>query len=196
MVTQKFLEFILRSDLNRVDQVNHTAQKAWKALHLVMYVLKKGNRNTKGSAYTSLVRPVLEYGAACWDPCREGKINALDRVQKKAVQFTNHTKDSDWENFAQRRKIARLCALFKAYSGELAWIAIRDGLRRLYYLSRIDHIRKIRNKKQRTDIGRYSSVNRTIKNWKQLPAEAFGTFPCKPKSFRNRVRKAVINWVK
>ena len=52
------------------------------------------------------VRPVLEYGAACWDPYREGQIRALDRVQKEAVQFTNHTKDSDWETLAQRRAIA------------------------------------------------------------------------------------------
>jgi hypothetical protein len=120
--------------------------------------------NTKGLAYTSLVRPVLEYEAACWDPSREGKINASDRVQKKPAQFTNHTKDSDWETLAQRRTIAHFYALFKAYCGERTWRAIRDGLRRLYYLSRIDHIRKIRNRKQRTDIGRYSSVNRTIKN--------------------------------
>jgi hypothetical protein len=69
-------------------------------------------------ACTSLVRRVLEYGAAFWDQCREGQINALDRVQKKAAQFTNHTKDSDWENLAQRRTITRSCALFKAYCGE------------------------------------------------------------------------------
>ena len=159
-----------------MDQVNYILEKVWKTLHFVIRVLKKGNRNTKGLAYTSLVRPVLEYETACWDPCREGKINALDRVQKKAAQFTNHTKDSNWKTLAQRRKIARLCALFKACSGELAWRAICDGLRRLYYLSRIDHIRKIRNKKQRTDIGRYSSVNRTIKNWNQLPAVALGIY--------------------
>ena len=54
-----------------------TVQKAWKALHFVMYVLKKGNRNTNSLAYTSFVRPILEYGSACWDPCR-GQINALD----------------------------------------------------------------------------------------------------------------------
>jgi hypothetical protein len=27
------------------------------------------------------------------------------------------------------------------------------------------------------------------------PAEALGTFPCKPKMFRNRFRKAIINGV-
>jgi len=62
-----------------------------------MHVLRKGNRYTKSSAYTSLVHPVLEYGSACWDPRREGQINALDRVQKKAAQFTYYMKDSDWE---------------------------------------------------------------------------------------------------
>jgi len=93
---------------------------------------KKGNRNVKSLAYTSLERPVLDYGSAYWDSCREGEINELDRVQKKAAQFTNHTKDSDWETFAQRRTIARLCALFEAISGERAWKAKRDGLRRAY----------------------------------------------------------------
>jgi len=67
----------------------------------------------------SLVHPILEYGSACWNPCK-GQLNTLDRVQKKASQFTKHMKDSDWETLAQRRTIARLCALFKAYSGERA----------------------------------------------------------------------------
>jgi len=69
----------------------------------------------------SVARPILEYGSACWDPCREGQMNVLDRVQEKAAQFTNHTKYPDWGTLAQRRTTARLCALFKAYSGKRAW---------------------------------------------------------------------------
>jgi gentisate 1,2-dioxygenase len=59
-------------------------------------------------------------------------------------------------------------------------------------------LRKIRGKdrKQRTNIGKYSFVNRTTKNWNQLPAEALGTFPCKPKILRYRVRKSFINGMK
>jgi hypothetical protein len=51
------------------------------------------------------------------------------------------------------------------------------------------HVRKIMDRKQRADIGKYSFVNRTIKNWNQLHAEALGTFPCKSKIFRTRVGK-------
>jgi hypothetical protein len=41
-------------------------------------------------------------------------------------------------------------------------------------------------------MGKYSFVNRTIKNWNQLLAEVLGTSPCNPKIFRNRVAKAFI----
>ena len=145
-----------------MDQVNCRAQKAWKAFHFVMRVLTKGNRSTESLAYTSLVCPVLEYGSASWDPCTKGQINALDKVQKKAAQFSNHTEDSEWETLAQRR-IASLCTLFKAYCGEMAWEAKRDVLRRCCYLGGFDHVQKMRDRKQRTDIGNCSFVNWTIK---------------------------------
>ena len=93
----KYLIIILRSDLSWEDQVNYTVKKAWKSLHFTMRILKKGNGNTKNLAYMSLVRPILEYGAACWDQYREGQIHALDRVQKKAAKFAYHTNSSNWE---------------------------------------------------------------------------------------------------
>ena len=104
---------------------------------------KKGNSNTKSLAYMSLVRPILEYGDACWDPCREGQISALDRVQKKAAKFAHHKNSPNWETLASRRKLSRICALFRAYSGECAWKPIGDRLQRPHYLSRVDHERKI-----------------------------------------------------
>jgi hypothetical protein len=87
----KYLGIIVRSDLSWADQVNFTVQKAWKGLHFIMRILKKGYKNTNSLAYTSLVCPILEYGAACWDPYRECQINALDLVQKKAPKFAQHT---------------------------------------------------------------------------------------------------------
>jgi len=163
-----------------------------------MHVLKKGNSNTKFLNYATLLRPILEYGAGCWDSCKEGQIHALDRVQKNAAKFAYHMNESNWETLSQRRKISRLCALFKAYSEERAWKTIGDRLQMPNYLSRVDHERKIRNRRQRTDVGKYSFVNRTIRLWNRLPAESLGTLRCKPNAFRKRVRSAinVVNWRK
>jgi len=50
--------------------------------------------------------------------------------------------------------------------------------------------------KQRTDIGKYSFVNRTLKKLEPIPAEALGTFSCEPKIFKKRIREVIINGVK
>jgi len=91
----------------------------------------------------SLVRPILEYGAACWDPYREGQISALDRVQKKAAKLAHHTNSLNWETLASHRKLSRICALFKAYSGERAWKPVGGRLQWPHYLSSVDQERKI-----------------------------------------------------
>jgi len=57
------------------------------------------------------------------------------------------------------------------------------------YLSRVDHLWKIRARKQRTDIGKYSSVNRSITDWNQLPEGVIGTSHGKTHIFKTRVRK-------
>jgi hypothetical protein len=50
-----------------------------------------------------------------------------------------------------------------------------------------------RNVGYQTDIGKYFFVNRTIKQWNQLPAEAHATFPCKSHILRKRIRKVTTS---
>ena len=121
-------------------------------------------------------------------PYREGQISALDSVQNKAVKFAHHSGSSVWESLAQLRKIARMCALHKAYTGDRTWKAIGDKLQAPSYLSRVDHHWKIRARKQRTDIGKYSFMNRSITEWNQLPEGAIGTYHGKKHFFKTRVR--------
>jgi hypothetical protein len=54
----------------------------------------------------------------------EKDINALDRVQTKSAQFTNHTKDSGWVTLAKCRPIARYAHYVKRTVG--------NGLGKLY----------------------------------------------------------------
>jgi hypothetical protein len=68
-----------------------------------------------------------------------------------------------------------------------------DRLKGLFILSREDHNRKIRARKQRADISNYPFVKRTLKLWNQPPAEVLVTFPCKSHTFRKRVRKVIVS---
>jgi hypothetical protein len=114
-------------------------------------------------------------------------------MQKRAAKFANNTKEMGWETLTQRRAISRICALFKAYTGGRAWKTIGDRLLKPCYLGREDHSWKIRTRKQRTDVGKYSFVNRTIKSWNQLPPSVLATFPCKLSTFRKRVKKVITS---
>jgi len=60
-------------------------------------------------------------------------------------------------------------------------------------MSRDDHNWKIRTRKQRTDVGKYSFINRTIKSWNQLPASLLASVPCKLNTFRKRVKNVVTS---
>jgi len=78
---------------------------------------------------------------------------------------------------------------YKAYTGERAWKTIGDSLQAPSYLSRVDHYWKIRARKQRTGIGKYCFVNRTITDWNKLPEGAIGTSQGKTHIFKAKVRK-------
>jgi len=80
-------------------------------------------------------------------------------------------------------------ALYKAYKGDMAWKAIKDRLQAPSYLSRVDHYSKIKARKQRTDIGKYSFVNRSITDWNKLLEGAIGTSNGKTHIFKTRVKK-------
>jgi hypothetical protein len=45
------------------------------------------------------------------------------------------------------------------------------------------------DREQRTVVGKYLFVNRAFKNWNQQPAEALGTFPCKPNFLERELGK-------
>jgi hypothetical protein len=82
-----------------------------------------------------------------------------------------------------------MCALYKAYNGERVWKDIGDRLQAPYYLSRVDHCWKIRPRKIRTDVGKFSIVNRTNADFNWLPERAIGTSLVKTHVFRKRVKK-------
>jgi len=76
----KYLGIITRNYLSWTDQVNCTAQNAWRALHFVMRIVKKGNKNTKkfslfvtsmshSRIWGGMLGSVKERSDKCFRPC-------------------------------------------------------------------------------------------------------------------------------
>jgi hypothetical protein len=111
---------------------------------------------------------------------------------KRGDKFANNTNNYGWKTLERRSLIARICALYKAYTGRRAWKAIRDSLLKPCYLCKDDKNGKLGLGKKKS-VGKYSFVNRTIKSWNQLPAGLLASFPCKLNLFRKRVKNVAIS---
>lgn len=73
--------------------VSKIAAKANKSLGIIQCNLWNCPKNVTEIAYTSLVRPKLEYASAAWDPFLKKDVSALERVQRKAARFCSQNYD-------------------------------------------------------------------------------------------------------
>ena len=101
--------------------------KANQTLGFVTRNLYSCSQHTKEAAYRTLVRQLVEYSSAVWDPYTKDLINQLEKVQKRAARFvcgdftpgsegcvSNMIKSLDWDSLANRRKIHRLTVFQQA----------------------------------------------------------------------------------
>jgi len=49
--------------------------------------IQMGNNNKKLLVCMALVRPILDYGAVCLNPCTEGDVSALNRLQIERINL-------------------------------------------------------------------------------------------------------------
>ena len=79
---QCYLGIHLSNTLNWTNQTKVASTKAQQTLGVIRRNLNKCPTHIKAVAYTSLVRPILEYASAAWDPHSQNNINTLERIQR------------------------------------------------------------------------------------------------------------------
>ena len=111
---------------NMEDHIKKTASKANRTVDFLRRNMGKCSKRVRNAAYVSLVRPVVEYACAAWDPHTTEDINRLDEVQRRSARFvcinyrdrtpgcvTQMTKNLNWEQLPDRRREHRLAMLYK-----------------------------------------------------------------------------------
>ena len=129
----KYLGVVVSNDLQWHKQVCAVAKRANSALHLIARNLHDCPRATRALAYTTLVRPKMEYSASVWDPHLKGDIDTLERVNRRAARmvFNKGWREQDvsvsallselgWQTLADRRENQRLTMLYKISHGLVA----------------------------------------------------------------------------
>ena len=81
--TNPYLGLTLSEDLTWKTHISNICKKANSSLAFLRRNLQINQRHIKSSAYTTLVRPQLEYAAAIWDPYRSTKEKQHESSRKK-----------------------------------------------------------------------------------------------------------------
>ena len=93
--SSKYLGVTISEDLTWRKYIEDTATKANKTLGFVRRNLSECTSQVKSVAYTTMVRPRLEYSSTVWDPHLTSDVHTLGQVQRRAARFVHR-------NYAQR----------------------------------------------------------------------------------------------
>ena len=120
----KYLGLYISKDLSWREHIIQT--KAFRSVGFLRRNLRSCPQEVKSQAYTTLVRPVLEYASAVWDPYQYQQIQQLENVQRQAARFamgdffsrepgcvTKMTQLLGWEPLEHRRARNRVIMFYK-----------------------------------------------------------------------------------
>ena len=176
----KYLGVNITSDLKWTRHINTICQKANNTLGFLRRNLKISHPKLKELAYKSLVRPIIEYGCATWDPYQQNHIDQLEKVQRRAARFvknnyertasvTSMLQDLKWEPLKERRKKARLCTMYKMIHKDIR-VQTNDKLVPPIRTSRrTNHSMSYQIPSCNTAVRNQSFFPRTIRDWNKLP---------------------------
>ena len=85
-----YLGVRLTSKLNWKEHCDRISNKANRSLGLVKRTLKPCNPEVKERAYKALIRPLLEYASAAWNPHTNRDTETIEKVQRRAARFVAH----------------------------------------------------------------------------------------------------------
>ncbi|MEW8547660.1 MAG: reverse transcriptase family protein [Candidatus Thiodiazotropha sp.] len=168
------------SDLTWKLHISNITSKANRILNLLRRHLYGCNQEVKSRAFTSLVRPHLEYSSSVWDPYYKQDIFALEKVQRKGARFvtgnysylesvTSMLQTLDWPPLQQRRQARRLTHFYKA-ANNLSPVRIPEYVTASSNRTRTHDLAFIQ---LHTNYEQYkhSFLPRTIREWNALPPD-------------------------
>ena len=128
----KYLGVVIDNKLRWKEQHSNICKKANNVLSFLRRNLHSCPINTKKICYSTLVRPLLEYGGVVWDPHHITDREKIEKVQKRAARFVtgNYNLENGntkmnmqklaWEPLEERRAKNKVVMLFKARQNQIS----------------------------------------------------------------------------
>ena len=177
----KYLGVTLTHDLRWHQHVMDVTAKANRTLSFLRRNLRINSEQFKCMAYTTLVRPLLEYSCTVWDPYTKEDIRLLEGVQRRAARYvlnryhytasvSDMLKELGWKPLEVRRQHHRMNMMYKIINN----LAAIDKVKYLTPPSRSTRYSSGSSfiiPHSGADYHKYSFFSRSVKDWNSLPTE-------------------------
>ena len=124
---QPYLGITISETFNGKTHILDVKNNANKTLGCIKRNLHSCPERVKAQAYTSLVRPILEYGSTAWDPYRIYQKSWLEQVQRRAARFA--TKAYSRREGCVTQALNHLNRPFYRYGGHIELIRFKEYYR-------------------------------------------------------------------
>lgn len=169
------------NDLSWNIHIAKICKKATNQLNFIKRNVSKCTSEVKSLAYSTLVRPHLEYASTVWDPHTKKNITEIESVQRRAARFVNNcydrhssvtdlVKQLGWDTLEVRRKANRLTTFYKSVHGKIA-LPLPDGLLKPTRITRNKHSKSYLEMPTGPNYFTESFYPRTVRDWNALPEE-------------------------
>ena len=142
--------------------IQEIINKASKTLNFVRRTLYQCDPLVKTSAYIALVRPILEYASAVWDPHQQYLINNIEMVQRRAARWVK-------QDYRQTSSVS-ISFYIKTHLHDIN-IPRHYLFHCLSYSTRMSHRHRLIPPATSTNYYQKSFFPRTIFDWNNLPNE-------------------------
>ena len=125
-----YLGLQISNDLKWSMHINNISKKANATLGFLRKNLRNVPETCKKTAYISIVRSTMEYGATIWNSYLKGDIDKLERIQNRGIRFikkdyrsrgpgsiTTMKRQVELKTLEERRHSLHLILLYKVVEG-------------------------------------------------------------------------------
>ncbi|XP_072027820.1 uncharacterized protein [Amphiura filiformis] len=176
--TAKYLGVHLDSKLSFNSHIDTITKKANSTKAFLSRNISHCSQKVKEAAYSTFIRPTVEYAASAWDTQRNNK--KLEQVHQNSARFvmgssvTSVLRHLNWTSLQDRRLVSRLLMMFKIRFDlvDIPW----NHYLTLHSSSTRGHSSRFMQPHTNSSVFANSYFPRTIRDWNNLPVDPLQTF--------------------
>ena len=176
---EKDLGIIISEDLKPKKHIAKIVKRANRLLGMIRRTITSKTKTNIMNLYKTLIRPILDYGAAVWSPHQKGDIQKLEKVQRRATKLIKTIRNLPYEERLKRCKLMSLESRRRRYD----LIETFKIMKRIYKVDPTKlfktkesqtrgHSLKIYKPHSRLNTRKNFFSQRVINDWNKLPETA------------------------